>query len=116
MAKNQPWGTITKAPFDLGYQKLSIDEIEEISSRLNSSKPKTVQKTINRKVEIEKRTLGKDEIKEMIDRLSNKEATVSKTPDRDRTGMHKKEWGNVLNSYAWHGKNFQAILCGEESP
>ena len=105
-----------KPPFELGYQKLSVDEVEDISTRLYSSRPKTSHKKINRQVVIEKRQLSKEEIEAMVKRLSDKETSVPFTPDRNRTGLHKSAWGNVLNSYAWHGKNFQAIICGEESP
>lgn len=116
MATNQPWGTIVKPPFELGYQKLGADEVEDISTRLYNARPKTANKSVNRQVMIEKRKLDKEGITEMVNRLSNKEITVSQTPDANRTGLHKEEWGNVVNSYAWNGKNFQAILCGEESP
>ena len=116
MATNQPWGTIVKPPFELGYQKLKADEVEEISTRLYNTRPKTPRSSVNRRVLIEKKDLSQEEVTAMVNRLSNKETAFPFTPDTNRTGLHKKEWGNVLNSYAWNGKNFQAILCGEESP
>ena len=113
---HEPWGTITKPPFELGYQKLSIDEIDTVVERLYKSRPQQSAGTKRPIPAIEKRQLNKQDIQVMVDRLANKETTVPKTPDRHRTHPFKKEWGVCLNSYAWNGKNHQAILCGEESP
>ena len=112
----QPWGTITKPPFELGYQKLNEDEIDSMVERL--SRPKTAPKQEKKRPRpaIEKRELKKEEIKEVVARLAHKETNLPRTPDIRRVHRYKKEWGVVLNSYAWNGCNHQAILCGEESP
>lgn len=112
----RPWGTIEKPSFGLGYQKLNSEEVDNAVERLSQPKKPSRGGNLNRKKPEVERDLNKDGIQTMVARLSKKEETVPKTPDRARTGLHKKEWGNVLNSYAWHGKNYQAILCGEESP
>lgn len=114
----RPWGTIEKPPFELGYQKLDAEEIESVVERLST--PKKVSSNRNsaknrKRTEVE-RVLDKDGVQAMVARLANKQDNLPKTPDRSRTGPHRNEWGNVLNSYAWHGKNYQAIMCGEESP
>ncbi|KAJ7380326.1 hypothetical protein OS493_011049 [Desmophyllum pertusum] len=113
---SQPWGTITKPPFELGYQNLDEDEIESMVERL--SRPKTAPKQEKKRPRpaIEKRELSKSEISEAVARLAHKETNREKTPDIQRVHRFKKEWGVVLNSYAWNGCNHQAILCGEESP
>ena len=113
---SQPWGTITKPPFELGYQKLETEEIENMVERL--SRPKTTQGQEKKRPRpaIEKRHLSKEEINAMVARLSDKETSFVKTPDTRRVHPFKKEWGAVLNSYAWNGRNHKAILCGEESP
>jgi hypothetical protein len=114
----RPWGTIEKPPFGLGYQKLDAEEVENVVERLSQAKKPSSRGNSSKsrkKPEVE-RDMDKSGIQTMVARLANKEETVPKTPDRARTGLHKKEWGNVLNSYAWHGKNYQAIMCGEESP
>ena len=112
----QPWGTITKPPFQLGFQKLAADDVDSMVERL--TKPKAVLKPEKkrRRPEIEKRNLSKQEIDEVVARLAHKETNLEKTPDTRRVHPFKKEWGVVLNSYAWNGCNHQAILCGEESP
>ena len=112
----QPWGTITKPPFELGYQKLNEDEIDSMVERL--SRPKTAPKQEKKRPRpaIEKRELSKEQINEVVARLAHKETNLERTPDIQRVHRYKKEWGVVLNSYAWNGRNHQAILCGEESP
>ena len=112
----QAWGTITKPPFELGYQKLDCDEIETMVERL--SRPRTTPRQDKKRPRpaIEKRALSKDDINAMVARLAHKETNFEKTPDTRRVHQYKKEWGAVLNSYAWNGCNHQAILCGEESP
>lgn len=112
---NQPWGTITKPSFELGYQKLSEDEIDNVVERLSKARQPSAQ-TKRTRPAIEKRELSKDDIYAMVARLANKETNAVKTPDRQRIHPFKKEWGVCLNSYAWNGKNHQAILCGEDSP
>lgn len=113
---SQPWGTITKPPFELGYQKLNEEEIDSMVERL--SRPKTAPKQVKKRPRpaIEKRDLSKEEINQVVARLAHKETNLEKTPDIQRVHRHKNEWGVVLNSYAWNGCNHQAILCGEESP
>lgn len=113
---SQPWGTITKPPFELGYQMLNEEEIDSMVERL--SRPKTAPKEDKKRPRpaIEKRELSKDDINTMVARLAHKETNLEKTPDIQRVHRYKKEWGAVLNSYAWNGCNHQAILCGEESP
>ena len=113
---SQPWGTITKPPFALGYQKLDSEEIENVVERLTRPKTTPAQQKKRPRPAIEKRALSKDEIDAMVARLANKETNLYKTPDRRRIHQYKREWGVVLNSYAWNGCNHQAILCGEESP
>ena len=113
---SQPWGTITKPPFELGYQKLDNEEIENMVERLTRPKTTPAQEKKRPRPAIEKRQLSQEEISTMVARLANKETNVGKTPDIRRVHRYKKEWGAVLNSYAWNGRNHQAILCGEESP
>lgn len=115
MAK-RPWGTIEKPPFGLGYQKADAELIESVVERLSQPKKSQRNSARNRKRPDVERVLDKDGVQAMVARLANKQENLPKTPDRSRTGEYKKEWGNVLNSYAWHGKNYQAIICGEESP
>lgn len=114
----RPWGTIEKPPFALGYQKLEAEDIDSVVERLSQPRktPNNPNTAKNRKKAEVERILDKEGIQAMVARLANKQENLPKTPDRSRTGPHKKEWGNVLNSYAWHGKNYQAIICGEESP
>lgn len=112
----QPWGTITKPPFELGYQKLNEDEIDSMVERLSRPKTAPKQEKKRQRPAIEKRELSKDEINEVVARLAHKETNLERTPDIQRVHRYKKEWGVVLNSYAWNGCNHQAILCGEESP
>ena len=112
----QPWGTITKPPFELGYQKLHAEEIENIVERLSRPKTTPAQGKRRPRPAIEKRQLSKDEINAMVARLADRETNFAKTPDTQRIHRFKKEWGASLNSYAWNGCNHQAILCGEESP
>eukprot|EP00112_Aurelia_sp_Birch-Aquarium-sp1_P008950 Seg2001.4 transcript_id=Seg2001.4/GoldUCD/mRNA.D3Y31 product="hypothetical protein" protein_id=Seg2001.4/GoldUCD/D3Y31 len=57
--------------------------------------------------------LSKQEIQELVSKLSNKEIALEKTPDRNR--VQDKTFG-IVASYAWSGVNHQAILCHEESP
>ena len=113
---SQPWGTITKAPFEMGYQKLDAEEIDSLVERLSRPKTTPAQQKKRTRPAIEKRALSKDEIDAMVARLAHKETNFDKTPDTQRVHRFKKEWGAVLNSYAWNGCNHQAILCGEESP
>ncbi|XP_028518877.1 uncharacterized protein LOC110251927 [Exaiptasia diaphana] len=115
MAK-RPWGTIEKPSFGLGYQKADAELIESVVERLSQPKKTQRNSAKSRKRPDVERVLDKDGVQAMVARLANKQENLPKTPDRSRTGEHKKEWGNVLNSYAWHGKNYQAIICGEESP
>lgn len=112
----QLWGTITKPPFELGYQKLSEEEIESMVERL--SRPKTTPQESKRRPRpaIEKRELSGNDVSAMVARLAHKETNFEKTPDTQRVHRFKNEWGAALNSYAWNGCNHQAILCGEESP
>ena len=113
---SQPWGTITRPPFELGFQKLDAGEIEKVVERL--SRPKTTPAEGKRRFRpaIEKRQLSKEEINTVVARLADKETNSAKTPDIRRINRFKKEWGAALNSYAWNGWNHQAILCDEESP
>lgn len=113
---SQPWGTITKPPFELGYQKLDNEEIDNMVERLTRPKTTPAQEKKRSRPAIEKRQLSQEEISTMVARLADKETNVDKTPDTRRVHRYKKEWGAVLNSYAWNGRNHQAILCGEESP
>ena len=57
--------------------------------------------------------LSKQEIQELVSRLSDKEIALEKTPDRKR--IQDKTFG-IVASYAWSGVNHQAILCNEDSP
>ena len=113
---SQPWGTITKPPFELGYQKLDREEVESMVERLSRPKTTPAQEKKRPRPAIEKRELSKDDINAMVARLAHKETNLDQTPDTRRVHRFKKDWGVVLNSYAWNGRNHQAILCGEESP
>lgn len=113
---SQPWGTITRPPFELGFQKLDAGEIEKVVDRLSRPKTTPVEGKRRSRPAIEKRQLSKEEINTVVARLADKEANFAKTPDTRRINRFKKEWGAALNSYAWNGCNHQAILCGEESP
>ncbi len=57
--------------------------------------------------------MSKDELQEMVKRLSNKEIAVEKTPDAKR--LSDKTFG-IVTSYAWNNNNFQAILTNVDSP
>lgn len=113
---SQPWGTITRPPFELGFQKLDAEEIEKVVDRLSRPKTTPVEGKRRSRPAIEKRQLSKEEINTVVARLADKEANFAKTPDTRRINRFKKEWGAALNSYAWNGCNHRAILCGEESP
>lgn len=113
---SQPWGTITKPPFELGYQKLGEEEIDSMVERLSRPKTSPAENKKRPRPAIEKRKLTSDDINAVVARLAHKETNLEKTPDTRRVHRFKNEWGAALNSYAWIGCNHQAILCGEESP
>lgn len=119
MAPGKPWGTIEKPRMGLGHQKISAEKIDEMVERLSAPKKYSeMGESYNRRTKTDKRPrrLDKERTDAMLKRLANKEVNREKTPDTIRVCPYKKVWGAVLNSYAWHGVNHQAILCNEESP
>ncbi|RUS90088.1 hypothetical protein EGW08_002130 [Elysia chlorotica] len=95
----QPWGTILKPEFGMGYQKMTEYEIEQTVSRLNTIPPpkEQVYHRPNPK-------MTQEEIDAMLDRLTQNDK--SKIPDSDRRVISSsyREMG-VVSSYAWKGYN-----------
>ncbi|XP_045216605.2 uncharacterized protein LOC123566507 [Mercenaria mercenaria] len=94
-----PWGTIIKPVFGLGYQKMNEYEIDQTVNRL-SQLPERKSRPYSRVG----KTMDKDEINEMLERLTK--VKKEKIPDHDRRFMTSpyREMG-VVNSYAWKGYN-----------
>lgn len=112
----KPWGTMEKSRLQLGHQKLSSDAIDEMVNRLSSPKKYSDSSTKKKRSADKRPRLTKEQTDALLERIANKESNRSKTPDTRRVCQHKKLFGTVLNSYAWNGLNYPAILCGEESP
>ncbi|KXJ22723.1 hypothetical protein AC249_AIPGENE10869 [Exaiptasia diaphana] len=85
----------------LGQQKLPAEKVEAIVERLNVVKKHEEQSPSKSTI-----TLSKEEVEDMVNRLADKDKTVQKTPDRDRTGACKQM--GIVNTYAWNnGKSLR---------
>ncbi|KAF6038690.1 hypothetical protein EB796_003019 [Bugula neritina] len=99
-SSKQPWGTILKPSFGLGYQKMTKYEVDQSVSRLHVNK-KYREREYHRH---EGRPLSSTQINDMVGRLMQN--SLEKTPDTNRTQQNSiyREMGPV-NSYAWKGYN-----------
>ncbi|CAL1530172.1 unnamed protein product [Lymnaea stagnalis] len=95
----QPWGTILKPEFGLGYQKMTEYEIEQTISRLSTLPPP--KQAVDERRE---KKMSQAEIQTMMDRLTKADKT--KIPESDRRVV-ASAYGNmgVVCSYAWRGYN-----------
>ncbi|XP_059158657.1 uncharacterized protein LOC131942754 [Physella acuta] len=95
----QPWGTILRPEFGLGYQKMTGYEIDQTINRLNTlpAKKADLHERPNKR-------MTQEEIQIMMDRLTN--VKKDKIPDSDRRIM-ASFYGNmgVVSSFAWRGYN-----------
>lgn len=73
---SQPWGTITKPPFELGYQKLGEEEIDSMVERLSRPKTSPAENKKRPRPAIEKRKLTSDDINAVVARLAHKETNL----------------------------------------
>ncbi|XP_012946358.1 uncharacterized protein LOC106013957 [Aplysia californica] len=98
-SSKQPWGTILKPEFGLGYQKMTDYEIDQTVQRLN-----TVPVPKERAYTRPNKKMSAEEIEAMLERLTK--AEKEKIPDSDRRIVASiyKDMG-VVSSYAWQGYN-----------
>ncbi|XP_063956189.1 uncharacterized protein LOC129262206 [Lytechinus pictus] len=96
----RPWGTITK-PDDMhmGYQKTTEFEIDQVVERLYEV-PKERPVTSNRP----NKNMTRDEIEDMVDRLSRNGG--EKASDSQRVAKGALKDIGILNSFAWKGYNY----------
>ncbi|XP_076465275.1 uncharacterized protein LOC143297020 [Babylonia areolata] len=108
-SSKQPWGTILKPEFGLGYQKMTNYEIEQTVSRLytvpeggGGQRDSTTGDGDGEGAQ--GKTLPKDQFDAMMERLTTVEK--EKIPDSDRrvNSSIYKDMG-VVSSYAWKGYN-----------
>lgn len=97
-------------PVNRGEARSQMD-IDNMVARLSLSKKS--QEDCDKKESSSGPKMSKNDIAELVARLSNKEVAMEKTPDTKR--VMDKKYG-IVSSYAWNGCNHQAILCNEESP
>ncbi|KAK7115832.1 uncharacterized protein [Littorina saxatilis] len=98
-SSKQPWGTILKPEFGLGYQKMTGYEIDQTVNRLYYV-PSPKEMSYDR----ERKEIPRDKFDAMMERLTV--ADKEKIPDSDRrvnSSMYR-EMG-VVSSYAWKGYN-----------
>eukprot|EP00794_Sanderia_malayensis_P009732 gene9732-10726_t len=95
-------------------EKASAIYIDRLIDRLTAN--------INNKSDAEKNSAMKqrsnphmtnEELTQLVQRLSNKEVAMEKTPDTKR--IPDKTFG-IVTSYAWNNNNFQALLTNIDSP
>ncbi|KAL8560937.1 hypothetical protein ACOMHN_019921 [Nucella lapillus] len=100
-SSKQPWGTILKPEFGLGYQKMTNYEIDQTVSRLYPQPSPREESSHNDR---DLKTLSKDKFDAMMERLTAVEK--EKIPDRDRrvNSSIYRDMG-VVSSYAWKGYN-----------
>ncbi|EDO47749.1 predicted protein [Nematostella vectensis] len=84
----------------LGHKKVSPEEADAIVERLyvvnSNCKSGQAEKTKDGRLR------SKEEVEQLLDRLSDKDKNKEKTPDRNRTGSDKQM--GIVNTYAWtHG-------------
>lgn len=107
----QAWGTITPAPFPLGYQRIPALQMQQAVERLHSGRgpraPRSGYPQHIRQVEAEfaqrHKSLGPDVLKQLLERLTDKAA--EKASDQCRVQQGKLGDIGILNSYAWKGWN-----------
>ncbi|KAK7503673.1 hypothetical protein BaRGS_00005212 [Batillaria attramentaria] len=98
-SSKQPWGTILKPEFGLGYQKMTEYEIDQTVNRLYTL-PSPRERTYDRP----NKQMSQEEVDAMLERLTR--ADKEKIPDSDRriTSSMYRDMG-VVHSYAWKGYN-----------
>ncbi|KAK3098910.1 hypothetical protein FSP39_024228 [Pinctada imbricata] len=98
-SSKQPWGTILKPEFGLGYQKMTEYELYQTVERLYK-----IPSTKERAYERPGKKVSEDEAEVIFERLTkvNKE----KIPDSDRR-VSRSIYSpmGVVSSYAWKGYN-----------
>ncbi|XP_067939854.1 uncharacterized protein [Watersipora subatra] len=99
-SSKQPWGTILKPSFGMGYQKMTKFELEQSMNRLYTTKSYR-EREYHRH---QGRPMSSSQIETMVSRLT--EDGGKKAPDTNRTQRNSiyREMGPV-NSYAWKGYN-----------
>ncbi|CAH1797015.1 unnamed protein product [Owenia fusiformis] len=95
-SSKQPWGTVIKPEYGLGYQKMTAYEVSQTVDRLSQKRPQGEPILIT----VPQKEMKKSDQVAMIERLNTNE----KTPDTKRT-MRDSSYKNmgVVSSYAWKG-------------
>lgn len=103
MSKNQ-WGTITAAPFPLGYQKMNSYEIQLVTERLHKNdKSKQCIPASPSGNNVHCGKLKREELKQLTQRLTKNSA--AKAADQMRIPQGKLKELGIINSFAWKGWN-----------
>lgn len=82
-----------------------IHELESFVERLSAPR-KSKEKNINRKVQIERRELNKQDIQSLCHRLADPNYTRKRTPDTNRI---LDRTFSPVNTYAWQGLPYNPI-------
>ncbi|GCC40156.1 hypothetical protein chiPu_0024164, partial [Chiloscyllium punctatum] len=105
------WGTITPAPFPLGYQRMTSHEIHQSVERLHSGRgaraPSCGHQQHSRLAAAESvaehKALSPEKLQKLLQRLCYNAAETA--GDQRQVPQGQLREAGILNSYAWKGWN-----------